>query len=270
MRAVLEARRLGKTFSRRLGLRRHLQYPALAGVSMRVPASSIIGIAGESGSGKSTLARCLSALERPDTGEVLVEGADLWSATRSDRAKLHKSIQLIFQDPASSFNWNWTTAEIIEEPLRINGVGTRSERRETALSLMRDLDLPADAESRSPLQLSGGQRQRVAIARALALKPKVLIFDESFSGLDLCVQSQIRRLLLAIRRRWELSYMVISHDLGFLARFTDYLYVMSRGVIVEEGTPQAVIQSPQQEDTKALVAAQRKLHISLAEAQAGL
>jgi peptide/nickel transport system ATP-binding protein len=177
-------------------------------------------------------------------------------------------VQLIFQDPASSFNWNWTTAEIIAEPLAINQVGARAERLETARSLMHTLGLPAEAASRSPLYLSGGQRQRVAIARALVLRPKVLIFDESFSGLDLCVQSEIRKLLLTLSDKWQLAFVVISHDMGFLARFSQYIYVMSGGSIIEEGTPQTLVQSPQREETKALVFNQRRLNMQLHEAQA--
>jgi peptide/nickel transport system ATP-binding protein len=268
MTPVLETNRLCKTYTRRVSLLGHEQFQALDDVSMWVPKAGIIGIAGESGSGKSTLARCLATLEEPDSGEVVLHGRDLWSLPPRERAKVHKNVQLIFQDPASSFNWNWATAEIIAEPLAISGIGTRAERKETALSLMRQLGLPEEAALRSPLYLSGGQRQRVAIARALALKPTVLIFDESFSGLDLCVQSQIRRLLFKIREQWQVSCVVISHDLGVLARFTDYLYVMSRGAIIDQGVPQALIAAPQHEGTRALVASQRELNMRLTEAQA--
>lgn len=192
---------------------------ALDRVSLSLPRGSSLGLIGASGSGKSTLARCIARFERPDSGEVTIDG----------RAGYPRhEVQLIFQEAAASLNPRFTARDVLEEPARILKRPVPDVR-----SWLEAVGLPAGAAAKRALAFSGGERQRLAIARALIVEPKLLILDESFSGLDLLLQAQMTSLLADLRRRFSLTCILIAHDLALAARVSDEIRVMSRGVLLD-------------------------------------
>src|SRR5580765_6210616 len=216
-------------------------------------------LVGLSGCGKSTVARCVARLERPDSGRIWFEQQEIVALGGRELLAIRKNIQLIFQDAVTSLNPRFSAAEAIEEPLRIQGCD-RSERRHVAESVMKEVALSCSWLDRPIMHFSGGQRQRLAIARALALRPKLLILDEAFTGLDLSTQAQIANLLLELQTSHSLTYLLISHDLTFVSRMADTIAVMSLGRIVEEGRAEEVVINPLHPSTRALVAAAQGLH----------
>ncbi len=227
---------------------------ALTEVNLTIRSGSIVGLVGESGCGKSTLARCLAGLERPDTGEVLYEGGDLWRLRPEQFRHERRFVQLVFQDSVMALNPSLTLEEIITEPLRIAGVG-RSRQHERVRVLMNQVGLPAAWLKRRPVELSGGQRQRVAIARAMAADAKLIVLDEAFSGMDLPMQAQILRLLMALKDQSGVAFLFISHDISLAARITDEIAVMHNGQIVENADTKAILSAPQHPYTRSLLAA---------------
>jgi ABC-type microcin C transport system duplicated ATPase subunit YejF len=172
---------------------------------------------------------------------------------------LRSSIQMIFQDPITAMNPRMSAAEIIQEPLLIQHRGTPAERRMRAAELMREVGLFPESLDRRITQFSGGQRQRIAIARAFALSPKVLVLDEALSALDLSTQMQIADLLTEFQASHSVTYLLISHDLGLVARMADSMAIMAAGRIVEQGPTRSILTSPVQPETETLVAAARRL-----------
>jgi peptide/nickel transport system ATP-binding protein len=234
---VLEARNLAKTYTQGKWWQKKFHCHAIENVSFALRPHETLALVGESGCGKTTLAMCLVGLETPDSGEILVEGASLQSLGKSERASVRREIQLIFQDSAGALNPRMSAIEIVEEPLLLRGQ-PRAERRESAERRMEDVGISAKWKHRLPHEFSGGQRQRLAIARALTLKPKVLILDEVFEGLDLSIQGQIANLLIDLQQAHGLSYICISHNLALAAQFADTIAIMDRGRIVEKGSPE--------------------------------
>jgi ABC-type dipeptide/oligopeptide/nickel transport system ATPase subunit len=237
---------------RRFLSRRAFQVQALKNVDLEIPEGASMALIGRSGSGKTTLARCVAGFESPDEGQVLFSGSS--SKNRSD-------VQLIFQDAGSALNPRFTAAEAIREPLDIARHLPPSQRHQRALELMEEAALDPAWAGRKVGEFSGGQRQRIAIARALAAEPRMLILDESLSGLDLPLQAQILRLLMDLQVRHGLTYLHITHDLSFLPLFADQVVVMDQGAIVETGTPAALLESSQPV-TKSLIAASERLHVA--------
>lgn len=259
---VLEARQLNKTYAMRAGpnLRADIKrIVALQNASVKVRRGTTVGLVGESGSGKSTLGRCLTLLERPDSGEVLLEGESLSSASARRVRMLRKQFQTVFQDPYSSLNPRKTIGRLIREPLDIHRMGTPEERRRRAVELMEVVGLRSDQYDRYPHELSGGQRQRVAIGRALAPKPQLLILDEPTSALDVSIQAQIVNLLLDLQQDFDLTYVFISHDLNLVRHICDDVYVMRAGEIVESGSMAKVMSEPEHDYTRSLLAATPRL-----------
>lgn len=254
---VLSALHLRKTYrqTRWFARRNNFAVPALQDVSLSIARGRFMGLVGESGSGKSTLARCLACLDRPDEGEVWIDGSNLLALNSHELRATRRDIQIIFQGSAAALNPRFTGLEIVAEPLAILGQFTRQERRERALALIESVGLPRPIAERKPSELSGGQRQRLAIARALALRPKLVILDESMVGLDLPVQAQIVNLLLNLQTSVEISYLFISHDLRLSAHLVDEMAIMQGGRIVEQGPAQDVVRDPQHAHTRALLAA---------------
>ena len=226
---------------------------AVDGVSFTLGAGETLGIVGESGSGKSTTAKLALGLESLDGGTVRLLGEE-WSALpERRRRRLRPRISVVYQDPLSSFDPRWNVERILLDALRNSGVPARA-RRARVLELLEQVGLSADVLQRFPLKLSGGQRQRVAIARALAPRPSVIVLDEAVSALDVTIQAQILDLLVALQRSSGVSYLFISHDLGVISHLSDRVLVMKDGVVVEEGSPDAIFQRPQHPYTRELIA----------------
>lgn len=239
---LLRAEGLSKRYNRGGWLSKHRrEIEALRAVDIRIRRRSTLALIGASGSGKSTLARCLACLEEPDSGEIWFAGRNLTGLTQRELVPFRRQIQLIFQEPAASLNPRFTAIEIVAEPLVVAGQATKKERRQRALELMELVGLPAYLESRLPSELSGGQRRRLAIARALSLEPKLLILDETLTGLDLSTQAQISNLLIELQELCSLTYLFISHDFGLVMNLADEVVVLDAGQIVKGGAPELVV-----------------------------
>jgi ABC-type glutathione transport system ATPase component len=231
--------------------------------SFQIRSGQTHALVGPSGCGKSTVARCVARLERPDSGRIWFEQQDIVALGGRELLPIRKNIQLIFQDAVTSLNPRFSAAEAIEEPLCIQGC-ERSERRHVAESVMKEVALSPSWLDRPIMHFSGGQRQRLAIARALTTRPKLLILDEAFTGLDLSTQSQIVNLLLELQAAHAFSYLLISHDLALVAGMADTVSVMANGRLVENRPTRELIADPQQEETKELIAATRTAESALA------
>jgi peptide/nickel transport system ATP-binding protein len=217
------------------------QLHAVSGVSFAVERGQIAGLVGESGCGKSSVVRAVVGLQRPAGGQVCFDGTDIWQASRKDwRGEIAAQIGVVFQDPASSLNPRLTIRDLLTDPMRIHGVGTKAERQARAAELMDLVRLPVKALAQQARELSGGQRQRVAIARAVALRPALLVADEPTSALDVSIRNQILNLLLELRDELGLAMLVISHDITAVTYLADVIGVMYLGRIVETGTAAAV------------------------------
>jgi ABC-type glutathione transport system ATPase component len=210
---------------------------ALDRVSLNLYAGKTLAIVGLSGSGKSSLARCMVALERPSSGEILFAGQNLFSLKPSALKSARRNIHLIFQDSASALNPSLSVEEILAEPIEIHESGTAAtDRRRRMLEAMEQVELPPSLLANCPLELSGGQRQRVAIARALMLHPKILILDEALASLDVSTQNQIANLLLQLQRQHATAYAFITHDFAMAAALAHEAVVLREGRILERAS----------------------------------
>ncbi|WP_028923342.1 ABC transporter ATP-binding protein [Pseudonocardia acaciae] len=229
---------------------------AVRDVSFELARGETLGLVGESGCGKSTLARTLVCLERPTSGRVLLDGADLAALPERRRRALRGRIQMVFQDPFGSLNPRMSVGELVGEAFRVHGLPAGSGSVRAAVGELLELvGLEPALASHHPRQLSGGQRQRVAIARALAPRPEVLICDEPTSALDVSVQAQIIALLRRLRAELGIAYLFISHDLAVIRQVADRVAVMYLGRIVELGPDRDVFGAPAHPYTRALLAA---------------
>ena len=222
---------------------------ALAEVSMEIAAGRTLGIVGESGSGKSSLARCLLGLEKLSGGEVRYRGQDIGQFSAPQMKQYRRCVQMVFQDPYHSLNPRKTVGAAIEEVLRVHRIAERS-----TTGLLERVGLHAAMADRYPHELSGGQRQRVGIARALAVGPEIIIADEPVSALDVSVQAHILNLLDRLVKETGVTLVLIAHDLAVVRSMCDRIVVMREGRVVEEGNSDAVINSPQHEYTRLLLA----------------
>jgi len=253
---AIVARDLVKSYPGPGGTRRTV----VDGVSFTLERGKTLGIVGESGSGKSTTARIALGLTQPDAGSVNL-GGFAWSGTGADqvsedqRRRHRPDIQLVNQDPLSSFDPRFSVGRVITDALEAGSIGTSADRTERAVTLLDQVGLPPSLFNRRPLTLSGGQRQRVAIARALALQPRVLLLDEPVSALDVSIQAQVLDLLADLQSQLGLSYLFISHDLGVIHHVSDDVLVMKDGKVVEAGTAADVFTIPQTDYTRQLLAA---------------
>ena len=254
--SILEARNVSRTYRLHKwgGRLKNHAVDALIDVNLAILPGSIIGLVGESGSGKSTLARCITVLERPDSGEIWFEGRELLGMDARELRRCRRKVQLVFQDPATALNPLLTLEEIVTEPLLLAGL-PRKQRREQALAVMEQVGLQAGWSARRPDELSSGQRQRLAIARALAASPTVLVLDEALSGLDLPIQMQMTGLLFNLHQSLLLTYLFISHDLRLAAYFTHEIVVMKHGRIIEHASTLSLFSNPQHDHTRSLLAA---------------
>ncbi|WP_242088702.1 ABC transporter ATP-binding protein [Curtobacterium sp. DN_7.5] len=229
--------------------------PTVAGIDLELHAGSTLGLVGESGSGKSTIGRALAGLVPVVAGSVEVDGSDLRTARGRRLRELRSRVGIVFQDPASSLNPRQTIGWSIAEPLLVHDPRSAEDRRARVEELLRAVQLDPSWAERFPHQLSGGQRQRVAVARALALRPAVLIADEPTSALDVTVQAAVLELLATLQDEFGFGMLLVSHDLAVVRQLADEVVVLNDGRIVERGRTEAVLDDPQQDYTRMLLAA---------------
>jgi peptide/nickel transport system ATP-binding protein len=262
MTRVLDVRSLRKHFPIRQGLlgRTVGHVKAVDDVSFAIEAGETLSLVGESGCGKTTTSRCILRAIKPTGGEIRFRteaGADVDVASLDARQlrPLRRQMQMIFQDPFSSLNPRMTIAEIIGEPLLVNGVSSAAERTRRVTELLDLVQLPSAYLNRFPHAFSGGQRQRIGIARALALNPTLVVADEPVSALDVSVQAQIVNLMLDLQDRLGLAYLFVAHDLSVVKHVSHRVAVMYAGRIVEVAPTRSLFDAPRHPYTEALLSA---------------
>ncbi|WP_131119455.1 ABC transporter ATP-binding protein [Lichenihabitans psoromatis] len=226
--------------------------PAVKAASFSVRPGQTLGLVGESGSGKSTTGKAVLGLI-PFTGEVVIDGRGIAGLSSRDMKPVRRKAQMIFQDPYASLDPRMSIGDAIAEPLVIHDLGTARERRDHVAALLKRVHLSPDHATRFPHEFSGGQRQRICIARALALKPNIIVADESVSALDVSVRGHVLDLMLELQEELGLAYLFISHDMAVVERMSHHVAVMRYGEIVEQGDRRAVFENPQHPYTQALL-----------------
>ncbi len=229
-------------------------FKAVNNVSFKLYKGETLGLVGESGCGKSTLGNAILQLDKATKGQILYNGIDITKLPDSEIKKLRKDIQIIFQDPYSSLNPRIPIGEAIMEPMRVHNLyHSDNERKEKAIDILNRVGLSEDYFNRYPHEFSGGQRQRIGIARTIALKPKLIVCDESVSALDISVQAQVLNLLNELKDTFGFTYIFISHDLAVVKYMSDQLLVMNKGKIEELDDADVIYNTPKKEYTKKLI-----------------
>lgn len=229
---------------------------AVKDVSFYINPGEIFGLVGESGCGKSSLGKTIIRLTDPSSGRMLYRGTDVATLRNAQLKTYRQEVQMVFQDPYGSLNPRIKVGNAIIDVLQVHGIGAgKMERRERVCELLESVGLDPSWAWRYPHEFSGGQRQRICIARALALDPDLLVADEPVSALDVSVQAEILKLLQNLRATRNLAFLFISHDLAVVRNLCDRVAVMLDGEIVETGPVADVIDNPQHEYTRKLLAA---------------
>lgn len=261
---ILEVKNLSKSFPVEAGLFRVKgTVEAVKDVSFSIGEGEIVALVGESGSGKTTVGKIIQGLIQPTSGEIFLLGEDAKNMERKKRAHL---VQMIFQDPFASLNPKLSVGTMLKEAMTQNSTPTASPpykggEKEGVTQLLQSVGLPTNILNDYPHQFSGGQRQRLVIARALAMHPKLLVADEPVSALDVSIQAQILNLLLELRDKFGISYLLIAHDLSLVRKIANRVLVMKNGKIIEEGETETIFRKPAEPYTQSLLTAMKSVEI---------
>lgn len=228
---------------------------AVDGINLKIYEGSTLGVVGESGCGKSTLGQTIIRLYNPTSGKILFQGQDITTLNQFAFRKFRPNMQMIFQDPYSSLNPRMTVSDLIAEPLKVNGFGSKKEIYAKVAEMMDTVGLAQRLANAYPHELDGGRRQRIGVARAIALQPKFVVCDEPVSALDVSIQAQILNLLMDLQDEMNLTYMFITHDLSVVKHISDEIMVMYLGVCVEKARTNDLFANPLHPYTKALLSA---------------
>jgi len=254
---IMQADNLKVHFPIKAGIMRRTvdHVKAVDGITVEIREGQTVGVVGESGSGKTTLGLAMLRLISSE-GPIEFEGQNIENLRTRDLRALRREMQVVFQDPYGSLSPRMSIAQIIEEGLKVHGIGANAAARdEMIVTVMEEVGLDPATRHRYPHEFSGGQRQRVAIARALVLRPKFIVLDEPTSALDRSVQAQIIDLLRGLQEKYKLAYLFISHDLKVVRAISNHVIVMRDGRVVEQGPADEIFDRPRENYTKALMAA---------------
>lgn len=254
---LVEVKNLKKYFPIKRGFfsKKGYKVHAVDGVSLNIRLGETLGLVGESGCGKSTLGMTILKLIEPTSGNILFKGEDISTIKGKKLREIRKKMQIIFQDPYTSLNPRMTVKDIIGEALLVHNISKGKERLERVVELLKVVGLREDSLNRYPHEFSGGQRQRIGIARALAVLPQFIVADEPISALDVSIQAQIINLLHELQKKFNLTYLFISHDLRIVEYISDRVAIMYLGKIVELAESKEIYSSPLHPYTKALLSA---------------
>ena len=237
---------------------------ALNSISLKIFKGEIFGLVGESGSGKTTVGRLIVKLERPEKGEIYLDGQEILSLKGGTPKEFTRKVQMIFQDPYQSLNPQFSVFDAVSEPLIIHKIGNNHTRETITRETLKSVGLspPEDFIHRYPHQLSGGQRQRVAIARAVILKPEIVVADEPTSMLDASISAQIFNILLQMREKSSITFLFITHSLAAARYLCDRIAVIYKGNLMEIGPAEEILHNPKHPYTQSLIDALPKLKLS--------
>ena len=247
---ILELKNVKTTFKVPKGILK-----AVNGVDLTIYKGETVGLVGESGCGKSTLGKTIMRLYRPDEGQVMFEGQDIWRYNKKEKKEYTKNVQMIFQDPYACLDPLSVVSDIVAEGMKIHKMYKGPELEERVLELLKMVGLNKDHANRFPHEFSGGQRQRLCIARALEVTPEVLICDEPVSALDVSIQSQVLNLLRQLQESMGMAYIFISHNLSVIKHISDRVMVMYLGHVVELADKKELFANPSHPYTQALLSA---------------
>ena len=257
MDVILRVENLTKKFKKKnLFSSKSDEITAVDNVNFSVNRGKILAIAGQSGSGKSTIAKLILRAIEPDFGKIFYNEKEIKNNS-DELKKFRMKCQMVYQDPYDSINPRMTIADIINEPLEIHDIGTKNERIQKVIDVLRLVKLePANEIARKhPHMLSGGQRQRVVIARAIVVEPEIIIADEPVSMLDVSIRAEVLELMKEIQIKNNISMIYITHDLATAKHFVDNIIILNSGKVMESGSINKVLENPENAYTKSLIAA---------------